>query len=121
MKIRIHNNSLRYRLRQPDVELFKTEGTVTETISFGNAALHFSLTKTPSSEIQLTHSNNITTILVPARIAENWTDTEAVGFDAMLTLQDGVLMKILVEKDFKCIDGNEEDQVGTYPNPAEHC
>jgi hypothetical protein len=124
MKIRIQGNSIRYRLRQPEVENFKRLGLITETIQLGTAPtdqLQFILRRSLSNEIAVQYANNTTTIQVPELIAEQWTDTELVGFDAGIAIGNGIVLKILVEKDFKCLDGSDEDNVGAYPNPAKQC
>ena len=56
-------------------------------------------------------------VYVPASIADEWTMTDKVGFDDIVITSGGTQIMLLVEKDFECIDGKEEDNVGTYPNP----
>jgi hypothetical protein len=124
MKIRIHANSIRYRLREPEVQAFKNFHAVSESIHLGfntSQVLQFNLRKSDHAEITLEYEDQTTTIYVPETIANRWTDTDQVGFDAMIETGNGQLLKILVEKDFKCLDGSDEDNVGAYPNPAEHC
>jgi hypothetical protein len=40
-----------------------------------------------------------------------------VGFSADVDSGKGRRISLLVEKDFMCMDGREEDNVGSYPNP----
>lgn len=54
-------------------------------------------------------------------MADRWTDSDLVGFDAIVETSNGDGLKVLVEKDFKCLDGSDEDNVGAYPNPAKEC
>jgi len=124
MKIRIQSNSIRYRLRQPEVEGFRKYGSVSETVQLGNEStdrLKFILERSLDNEIKVQFKNLTTTIYVPQAMANEWTDTDLVGFDAIIEIgnQDG--LKILVEKDFKCLDGSDEENVGAYPNPAKQC
>ncbi|HUQ66949.1 MAG TPA: hypothetical protein VM101_12385 [Flavitalea sp.] len=124
MKIRIQGNSIRYRLREPEVQNFKNHNSVTEIIQFGthtSQKLRFVIQKSSCKHVSVDHADQTTTIHVPEAIANNWTDTDLVGFDAIIAITDGETLKVLVEKDFKCLDGSIEDNVGAYPNPAEQC
>jgi hypothetical protein len=122
MKIRIQGNSIRYRLRQPEVENFKKYGSVTEVIRLGKAStdqLRFILQRSTCNEMRVQFENATTIIHVPQPMADTWTDSDLVGFDAIVEIDNG--LKVLVEKDFKCLDGSDEDNVGAYPNPAKQC
>lgn len=124
MKIRIQSNSIRYRLRQPEVENFKKYGSVTETIRLGKESteqLLFVLQKYRGEDIAVEFANTTTTIQVPQAMADRWTDSDLVGFDAIVEIGNDDGLKILIEKDFKCLDGSDEDNVGAYPNPAKQC
>lgn len=124
MKVRMQGNSIRYRLREPEVINFKKHGIITETVQFGNKEvdrLLFSLQKSSISEVGVQHAGETITIHVPQSLASKWTDTELVGFDAIIEIGKGKELKILVEKDFECLDAAEEDNEGAYPNPAKQC
>jgi hypothetical protein len=124
MKIRLQGNSIRYRLREPEVERFKKYGSITETIQLGETPgdqLRFALAKSSNIHITIEHLDRTTTIHVPQLLCDEWTDSDLVGFDAHIQIRNGNMLKVLVEKDFKCIDGSDEDNVGAYPNPAKQC
>ena len=124
MKIRMQGSSIRFRLKQPEVEQFQKQGAITENIQLGSKAneqLSFVLQKTKADNIAVQYGGNTTTIYVPMSLAEEWTETERVGFNAEINLGDGKVLKVLVEKDFKCLDGTEEDNIGSYPNPMKNC
>ena len=120
MKVRITNNKIRYRLKQPEVECFKITGVVTETLAFGEDdtdQIHFSLASTNAESIRVSFSHNHTTIYVPAPLAAEWTTTDRVGFEAVIVNEKSKTITLLVEKDFACMDGRLEDNEDTYPNP----
>jgi hypothetical protein len=124
MKIRLQGNSIRYRLREPELEHFKEYGIVTETIQLGEAPgdqLRFTLVRSSNSDITIQHVERTTTIHVPQPLSDRWTDSDLVGFDAIIPIGNGDTLTVLVEKDFKCLDGTDEDNVGAYPNPAKQC
>jgi hypothetical protein len=112
MKIRIKSNSLRYRLTRSEVEHFAQEGVIKEKIQIGDKALTYILQRTAEDEMSASFHNNIITLLMPKKMADEWTGTERVGFDA--TNND---LYLLIEKDFTCLDNVDEDQSDNYPNP----
>ncbi|WP_374949325.1 hypothetical protein [Mucilaginibacter sp.] len=112
MKIRIKSNSLRYRLTRSEVERFAHDGLIKEKIQIGDDALTYILQTTAQDKVSASFHNNIITLLVPQKIAAQWTGTELVGFDH--TENE---LHLLVEKDFTCLDTVDEDQSDNYPNP----
>ena len=120
MKVRISGNKIRFRLKQPEVNQFQQKGSVSEVLEFGsnqNDQIKFTLSESNTSTIDVQFKSNETTVLVPKEQAKEWTSTDLVGFDAEVDTGKGKKIGILVEKDFMCMDGREEDNVGSYPNP----
>jgi hypothetical protein len=113
MKIRINNNSLRYRLTRSEVESFAIDGIITKTIHIGSEPLTYILQRVAIDKLLATFKNNVIALSVPEPIADDWAHTERVGFD---NKNEGDLY-LLVEKDFKCLDNVAEDQSDNYPNP----
>jgi hypothetical protein len=124
MKIRILANTLRFRLRQPEISHFQQNGKVTEVTAFGPEPadqLCFSLEISSEPQLSVSFASNTTTVRVPRQLAEEWTSTELVGFDGKVNTGKGRVIEVLVEKDFVCLDSPEEDDVGAYPNPKAAC
>lgn len=61
------------------------------------------------------------TVFVPDSAAETWTTSEEISLRGEVTLDSGDSLKLLVEKDFACLDNTEEDQSDNYPNPHATC
>ncbi|MCO5934806.1 MULTISPECIES: hypothetical protein [Mucilaginibacter] len=112
MKIRIKNNGLRYRLTRNEVATFANEGIFKEKVQIGDGALIYILQRTAEDQLSASFKNNIITMLVPEKLADEWTNTDQVGFEHKM--DD---LHLLVEKDFTCLDEVEEDQSDNYPNP----
>jgi hypothetical protein len=112
MKIRIKNNGLRYRLTRSEVTAFAHNGFFKEEVQIGDDTLTYILQRTAEDQLSASFKNNIITLLVPEKIADEWINTEQVGFNAT---QDKT--QLLVEKDFTCLDEVDEDQSDNYPNP----
>lgn len=122
MKVRIQGNSIRFRLKQFEVESFKETGIVKEVTSFGNLdqdQLQFALCSWDEPSFSIQKDGAAIRLFVPRVVADEWTGTERVGFQEQVRTSAGTEIAVLVEKDFKCLDGNEEE--GSYPNPMKEC
>lgn len=117
MKIRIKGNSIRLRLTRSEVESFSNLGIVAETTVFFNSTFHYVLRKADQNQMTSTFEYNCITVYMPTTWAQEWVETERVGYDSKMPLNDGLHLTILVEKDFVCLDDTTEDQSDNYPNP----
>ena len=124
MKIRIKGNSIRIRLSKTEVTTFASEGFLEEKTEFGEGiSLSYALARYHThSSITADFTDNRITVLVPAHIADEWVTTDAVGFSDNMDLGDGKQLFLLLEKDFKCIDNEvNEDQSDNFDNPLHTC
>ena len=115
MKLRIKGNTLRLRLSQSEVEAFKENGLVKEHIEFGSTTLTYLLELVEGVEVTAIYELNTIRIGVPQAVKSDWTDTDQVGFDAVVDYGDQHL-EILVEKDFQCLIPRKEDESDLYVN-----
>jgi hypothetical protein len=124
MKIRISGNSIRFRLRQPDVELFQKEAVVTATLAFAsspNNQLKFTLIQTQDCNISVNYKQNDITVGIPMHSSEKWFNTDLVGIEENVETEKGHFVHILIEKDFACLDAPQEENDGAYLNPKAIC
>lgn len=117
MKIRIKGNSIRYRLTRSEVDRFGKEGLVEESTDFGAGKLNYVLRKADQPSMTAAISNQTITLSVPQTWAEEWVETERVGYETNMPLPSGDSLYLLLEKDFVCLDNTTEDQSDNYPNP----
>jgi hypothetical protein len=118
MKIRIKGNSIRIRLTRSEVDLFGKEGRIEEHTQFGGPQLTYVLQKTANGNaLSASFENNTVTMLMPEAWANEWLETERVGYESNMPLGDGQDLYLLLEKDFVCLDNTTEDQSDNYPNP----
>ena len=122
MKLRIRGNSLRLRLTMSEVGSFGLNGKITDTISFSATSeqgLHYSLISSSEVEqVSANFQNGRISIFVPKEVADNWTQTEQVGFGAVQDLSRDKSLSLRVEKDFVCLtDREDEDESDNYPHP----
>lgn len=117
MKIRINGNSVRLRLSKSEVEQFGKEGRIESATGFGGSLFHYVLSKTAGDKMTADFENNTITMYLPENMADNWVNSEKVGYDANMDIGGGEVLYLLLEKDFKCLDNSIEDQGDNYDNP----
>lgn len=117
MKIRIKDNSVRLRLTKSEVDAFKLNGQVSAQINFGSTQLTYSLQVYNEPNLTAAFKENKITVFMPKSMQQDWVNTNWVGYDAHMPLNNNQTLFILVEKDFKCLDGTTEDQSDMYENP----
>ncbi|MDQ6813595.1 MAG: hypothetical protein M3040_07665 [Bacteroidota bacterium] len=124
MKVRISGNNIRFRLKQSEVKRFEQAGEIKEVTVFGREpadALSFILKKGSSGRYKVSYHSNTFLLEVPEQVCARWTSTEIVGFEEAIDTGKGATIKILVEKDFKCLDGSDLENEDAFPNPNLHC
>ncbi len=123
MKIRIKGNFIRYRLTQTEVKTLAETGRLAEETHFdGEQKFGYVLeTKAGISGLLANFHDGKITMFIPVEFAQKWFDEERVGFENESEVAPGVSLKLLLEKDFVCLDDSEEDQSDNYPNPNEVC
>lgn len=118
MKIRIKDNSVRYRLTQSEVKQFCETGKVVAYTPFSESQLSYQVIQKDEIDTLNAHfENGQISLEVPSHLAKNWNTDERVGFSHEQQLEDGSILHLLIEKDFVCMDNTMEDQSDNYPNP----
>ncbi|TAI47185.1 DUF7009 family protein [Flagellimonas allohymeniacidonis] len=118
MKIRIKDNFVRYRLTQSEVKQFCETGKVVAHTRFPeNELLYQVIQHDDIKALSAGFENGNITLKVPSHLARDWYTNELVGFQNEITLEDGTVLSLLLEKDFVCLDDTMEDQSDNYPNP----
>lgn len=116
MKIRIKDNSIRFRLTQSEVSELGQNGIISSFTEFVDRPFIYAIERTDDNLLSAAFIENKIVMKMPAAMVEELVSTDIVGFDG----QAG-LVKLLVEKDFVCIDNTMEDQSDNYPNPNLKC
>tara|TARA_R110000868_G_scaffold161628_2_gene392311 strand:- start:14133 stop:14507 length:375 start_codon:yes stop_codon:yes gene_type:complete len=119
MKIRIQGNSIRYRLTRTEVRELQEKGIVQEQTSFiGKNFAYRVLEKEDITALEADFQNDTISLFFPKVENAKWADLERVGFANNIILDNGQTLRLLLEKDFVCLDERVEDQSDNYPNPA---
>jgi hypothetical protein len=121
MKLRIKGNSLRLRVTQSELARVLAGDCVEETVHFtpeANGSLTYALQQTTSAKtVTVEYANSRVSILVPADQAHVWGVTEQVGIVESISMGAFGSLKLLIEKDFACLDRSHEDNQDTFANP----
>lgn len=123
MKLRIRGNTLRLRLTRSEVDEFAVSGRSADKISFGGGqSLVYAIERTESDAVSAELEGGEIRVSVPATLADIWTRTDQVGFDAVYRTGNGGELEILVEKDFACLTPRpNEDTADSFPHPKTKC
>ncbi|MFK7775236.1 MAG: hypothetical protein AB8F94_24065 [Saprospiraceae bacterium] len=121
MKLRIRGNSIRLRLSQQNVKEFGEKGRVENSIQFGATAggqLTYVLESADVQKLKSEFSDNTITIFVPTELGTMWANSQLVGMEHLDTTTENNQIRILVEKDFKCMHVRiNEDESDSFPHP----
>lgn len=120
MKLRIRENTLRFRLGRSEVETFDQTGAIGDNVRFGLGKNDFGyvLEKTPDSNVSASFADGIIVVRVPASDANTWASSDEVSLAGTYLADEHTEIRILIEKDFVCLNAhNDEDQSDRYPHP----
>ena|SRR5687768_2336160 len=120
MKVRIQGNSFRFRLKQPEVVALKGEGSIKETVEFGASpasSLSFSLQVKKDAQFSVLFKSNTVTFIIPSGVADHWVNSDSVGFEELIDTDESRKIKLLVEKDFSCMQACTDENAGTFEQP----
>lgn len=121
MKLRIQGNSLRLRITRPELDRLMNEGRIEETISFSldeRSHLTYALEHAATaSALAVRFAPLSLEVLIPTPQAQKWSLGEDVGIYASVDLGERGSLELIVEKDFACIHGSEEENRDAFPNP----
>lgn len=116
MKIRIKGNSVRYRLTKSDVEQLWRDGHLAEDTQFISKPFVYAIETSGEDRMTADFVGDKIVIYLPKEKIERLYKSDIVGFN-----EEYGTMRLLVEKDFVCLDNTEEDQSDNYANPNAKC
>jgi len=113
MKLRMHSNSVRLRLSQAEVAALGESGRVEESVQFGpDGALRYSVECAEIPRPSASMEGGFIRVKLPRGDVKHWIETDQTGIEAT----QGPL-RLLVEKDFKCIHRDSAEDADSFPNP----
>ena len=123
MKIRIRENSIRFRITRTELDIFAKKGLLENKTEFGFADFVYAMQALEGiEELAATYIGNKITVFVPAKMKSEWATTDIVGFSNNMNTGNGRTLSLLIEKDWACIDNTSgEDQADNFKNPNTVC
>lgn len=122
MKIRIKENTLRYRLSKSEVAKLAQDGMLEQRTEFMSSSLIYAIHETDQENLAADFIQSKITLYVPKKLLQRWSNTDDVAIDFNMPLLNGDSLYLLLEKDFKCIDVDaKEDQSDYFANPLKTC
>jgi hypothetical protein len=118
MKLRIRGDSLRLRLSQAEIARLRDTGEVGDRIRFADRSLEYVLVSADVGAPSARFDGDRIEVAVPHAVARSWAESEQVGIEAEQALSGGAALRLLIEKDFKCLAPRPgEDDSDAFPNP----
>ncbi len=118
MKLRIRQNTVRFRLARPEVEKLASGQPVEQATAFSsNDRLVCSIVSSSEPAVLATFTAGQLTLRLPADQIRRWAASDQVSITAQQRIDEARSMQILVEKDFECLHPGHESDPGAYPNP----
>ena len=125
MKLRLLDDSIRLRLSRDEVVAADERGIVEGQTRFPDGSVFtFALeAHKNSSNASAAYASDRLVVKLPAPKISAWAkDDTAVSLHGELALPLGGQLKLLVEKDFRCISPrDDEDQSNLFQNPERAC
>jgi uncharacterized protein DUF7009 len=113
MKLRLNSNSVRLRLSQSEVDALGERGRVEERIQFApDRELLYSVECADTPEPSAAMEGTAIRVKLPRTEVKHWIETDQTGIEA----SQGSL-RLVIEKDFKCIHRDSPEDADSFPNP----
>lgn len=118
MKLRIKDDSVRFRIPPSGVKTLIATGCLSSQVRFSLSPLH-TLTYSIVLDGQvngpvLEYVENQIVARLPVNDTIHWAQSDAIAIHHSAMLAPGANLTLLIEKDFACLDLSDED---TFPNP----
>ena len=120
MKLRIRGDSIRIRVSQAELREIAERGSVRDRIRFGDGvALTYVLESDPNvREPRARFAGQVVAVALPDATVRRWASSEEVSIEGEQPIGEGERLRILVEKDFACLQPRAgEDESDMFPNP----
>jgi|SRR6516164_11679096 hypothetical protein len=117
MKLRMHGNSLRFRLSPSEVATLASEGKLEESVQITPAAsdlfIYVLETSAQCQEVRAWRCDCKLGVTLPEQLVRSWAASDQVGIEQTQPVGAGAHLRITVEKDFDCLHPGTHD-------PKEH-
>jgi hypothetical protein len=122
----MHGNSVRVRVTRSEVASLGRGVAVEQVTRFGpDAELVSAVRPSPApaggggGDVRVTFAGDALVVWVPADTLAQWAGSERVGIEGLLDVGADCPLRVLIEKDFACLHGDDDGgaTVDAFPNP----
>lgn len=119
MKIRILDDSIRLRLTRGEVARVGQGEVVEGATRFpGGTAFRYALEQGDVDAPGARYDNGRIAVVLPREQARAWAEGNDVGIEARPAVDGGAGLRLLIEKDFKCLAPRDgEDDTDAFEHP----
>jgi len=120
MKLRIRDNSLRFRLDRREIDTLAESGRVESACKFApSVSLRYCVsTRVQDEALAADFTDGCISLWVRSEDAVRLASSGLVGLDSVQPVGDGGVLKLLLEKDFQCLTERPgEDDSNAFDNP----
>lgn len=123
MKLRIRDNTLRFRLTQTEVEALRTGIAVEAATRFpAGATFIYRLEPTDAASLSARFERGTVSVSLPNSLVGPWAAGTDEGITGQQSIPDAAPLRVSVEKDFACLKPRDpaEDR-DAFPHPRSAC
>jgi hypothetical protein len=121
MKLRIKGDSLRLRVARSELARIQSGERVRETIHFTTAPeakLSYALEmESQSAPVRVEYEAQEVRVILSKEQAITWSKDSEVGVYATVDIGTQGKLEVMIEKDFACLDRDEQNNEDTFANP----
>jgi hypothetical protein len=121
MKLRIKENSLRFRVAPSEVKQLLRDGAIREHVQLTanpkDRLMYAIISSLSGATTTMAYQSGNITVSVPEIQLKYWAGSEEVGVYADVALDDDRVLFVTIEKDFACLDRSDAENEDTFPNP----
>jgi len=115
MKIRMATNSIRLRVRKSDLAELQKSNRVHDLVEFPTGvSFTFILQIENREDVVAAFNDNQIQVSLPKQKADHWMQSTDVAIEEHIALSDDKELHLLIEKDFPCLDREEENKEDTF-------
>jgi len=120
MKLRISGDSIRFRLGRAEVARVGDGQRVEERAHLSPTPFVYAISSSvDSTQPSASFADGTLEVILPLVLVRDWAQSSQVGITTDLPAGGDGLLRLLIEKDFKCLQGDDEHQRDTFPYPKE--
>ncbi|NME72491.1 DUF7009 family protein [Flammeovirga aprica] len=121
MKLRLLDNSIRLRLNKVDLDTLYNDGEVWTVSQLGKTTFSYGVRSVEQGEMSVEMEDNRLQFRLNVDQIKEWHSSNKVGYSSVQENEDGSSLKLLIEKDFKCLTDRDEDESNNFENPNSTC